>query len=422
MVDLVLLAQAAQDRDRLLDSGLVHQHGLEAPLESRVLLNVLAVFVERGRADRVQFTARQHRLEEVGCVHGALCRAGSDNRVKLVDEEDHAPLGVLDLLEHGLEPLLELTAELGPRDERAQVQGDDTLVLEGLGDIPAYDALRQALDYGRLADAGLTDEHGIVLGTAAQDLDDAANLLVAADDRVQLAGPRLRREIATVLLQGRVRGLRVLAGHALPASDARERLQDGLLVGAVAIEKLLGVATAFGNRQKEMFCGDVLILETLGLVAGSLHRSLEPRISRQGTALNSGTFAEERGQFTPEGGHVRAEAAHRLRGYAVVRLYQGGEQVLGVQYGALEILGQALGVDYRFLGLLGEAVEIHELPLSSPVGRRLRVVPGAAGPTTSPCLCLGPWIGLNDVAQEVLGGLLLLALERGRKNHLDSSV
>ena len=34
-------------------------------------------------------------------------------------------LGVLDLLEHGLEPLLELAAELGAGDQRAQVERHD---------------------------------------------------------------------------------------------------------------------------------------------------------------------------------------------------------------------------------------------------------------------------------------------------------
>ena len=52
VVDLVALAQAAQDRDRLLDVRLVDEDRLEAPLERRVLLDVLAVLVERRRADR----------------------------------------------------------------------------------------------------------------------------------------------------------------------------------------------------------------------------------------------------------------------------------------------------------------------------------------------------------------------------------
>ncbi len=55
------------------------------------------------------------------------------------------------------------------------------------GHVAFDDAVGQALDDGRLADAGLADEDGVVLGAPAEDLDDAADLLVAADDRVELA-------------------------------------------------------------------------------------------------------------------------------------------------------------------------------------------------------------------------------------------
>ena len=62
--------------------------GLEAALERGVLLDVLAVLVERGRADRAQLAAGEHRLEQVGGVDRALGGAGADDRVQLVDEED----------------------------------------------------------------------------------------------------------------------------------------------------------------------------------------------------------------------------------------------------------------------------------------------------------------------------------------------
>ena len=67
--------------------GCVDEHGLEAALERGVLLDVLAVLVERGRADGVQLAAGEHRLEQVAGVHGALGRAGADDRVQLVDEQ-----------------------------------------------------------------------------------------------------------------------------------------------------------------------------------------------------------------------------------------------------------------------------------------------------------------------------------------------
>ena len=92
VVQFVALAQAAQDGDGVLDARLVHQHRLEAALERGVLLDVLAVFVERGGADAVQFAAGQHRLEHVAGVHGAFGLAGPDHGVHFVDEEDDLAL------------------------------------------------------------------------------------------------------------------------------------------------------------------------------------------------------------------------------------------------------------------------------------------------------------------------------------------
>ena len=117
----------------------------------------------------------------------ALGRARADDGVQLVNEQDDLPGRVGDFLQHRLEPLLELAAVLGARDERAHVQRDHALVLQPLGHIAAHDALRQSLDDGGLAHARLADQHRVVLGAAAEDLDGAADLLVAADDRVELA-------------------------------------------------------------------------------------------------------------------------------------------------------------------------------------------------------------------------------------------
>jgi hypothetical protein len=120
-------------------------------------------------------------------VHGAFRRARAHQGVHLVDEEDDLPLGLGHLLQHRLEPLLELAAVLGPGHQRAHVQRDDLLVAQPGGHVARHDALRQPFDDGRLAHARLADQHRVVLGAPAEDLDHAANLLVATDDRVELA-------------------------------------------------------------------------------------------------------------------------------------------------------------------------------------------------------------------------------------------
>ena len=70
VVLLVALVQALQDLDRLGEGGLVDLDRLEAALEGGVLLEVLAVLVEGGRADRLQLAPGEHRLQDRGRVDG----------------------------------------------------------------------------------------------------------------------------------------------------------------------------------------------------------------------------------------------------------------------------------------------------------------------------------------------------------------
>ena len=152
VVSLVAVAQPLEDVDRVRDGRLRHVDRLEPPLERRVLLEVLAVLVARRGADRLELAAREHRLEDRRGVDRALGRAGADERVQLVDEQHDVAAG-LDLLQHLLQALLEVTAVAGAGDERAEVERVDLLALERLGDLALDDGLRQALDHGGLADA-----------------------------------------------------------------------------------------------------------------------------------------------------------------------------------------------------------------------------------------------------------------------------
>ena len=61
---LVAVAQALEDLDGVAELRLRHLDGLEAALERWVLLDVLAVLVERRGADGLELAARQHRLED----------------------------------------------------------------------------------------------------------------------------------------------------------------------------------------------------------------------------------------------------------------------------------------------------------------------------------------------------------------------
>ena len=248
VMDFEFLLEAAQNGDGVVDRRLADHDGLEAARQGGVLLDVLLVFVERGGADAAQLAAGQRGLQHVGGVDGAFRAAGADQRVQLVDEADDFAVGIDDFLEDGFEAVFELAAELGAGDHRAEIDGDQALVLQLIGHVAADDALGQAFDDGGLADAGLADQHRVVLGAAAEHLHDAADLVVAADHRVELALAGGFGQVVGVALERLVFGFGILIGDALRAADRDQRLQDGVMSGAGAVEQLAGrVAALFGD-------------------------------------------------------------------------------------------------------------------------------------------------------------------------------
>ena len=176
----------------------------------------LRVLVQRRRAHTAQFPTREHRLEQVRGVDRALRGARADDRVQLVQEQDDRALRLSHLREHALQPFLELAPVGGARDQGAHVERDHAPFAQGLGDVAGDDPLGEALDDRGLADARLADQHGVVLRAAREHLDHAADLLVAADHRVEATLLGHLGEVAPEALQGALLllGLARLAGLA----------------------------------------------------------------------------------------------------------------------------------------------------------------------------------------------------------------
>ena len=173
--------------------------------------------------------------------------AGADQRVHLVDEQDDAAVGRRDLVEHRLQPLLELAAIFRAGNQRAHVERHQLLVLQRLRHVAIDDAQRQPFGDGRLADAGLADQHRIVLGAARQHLDGAADFVVAADHRIELALARIRGQVARVLLQRVIAllGARRIGGAAL--ADVVDRRCSAPAAVTPALARISAVLADFST-------------------------------------------------------------------------------------------------------------------------------------------------------------------------------
>src|SRR5690606_23340279 len=102
-------------------------------------------------------------------------------------EQDHRSLLLGEFVQYALQSLLELATELGAGNQRPHIKCKDFLVLQSLRDLAVDYALCEPFKNGGLAHARLTNQDGVVLGTALQHLDGTANFGVTTNDRVQFA-------------------------------------------------------------------------------------------------------------------------------------------------------------------------------------------------------------------------------------------
>ena len=354
---------ALEDLDGLLDGGLLDHDRLEAAFEGGIALDVLAVLVERGRANALELSAGERGLQDVGRIDGAFGRSGPNEHVQLIDEQD-AVAGALDLLDDLLEALFELAAVFGAGDERPDIEGEQALPLERLGDISRDDALSEEFGDGRLPNARFADEHGVVLGPARKDLDDAFQLVRTADNGVELSVPGGGGEVNPELVhRGRAGGL---AGAGTSAGSLRGRLAedaggfgaDALEVDAEAFEDAGRDAFAFADESQEQVLGaDVAVVEAAGLIDGELDDLL--RSWREADLAEDGAVATSNDELDRGADLVQlhAQVGKHLGGDAIAFAHQSEEDVLGADIVVVEAVGFFLCERQHAACALGELVE-----------------------------------------------------------------
>ena len=131
--------------------------------------------------------------------------------MQLVDKKDHV-LGTSDFVHHRFDALFELAAIFCARDHQGEIERDDALVPQQLGNIPARNFLRQAFGDRGLANAGLADEHRIIFRAPAEHLNHALDFVATSNHRIKLAflgqlgqvtAERAQRRSFDVLLRSR---------------------------------------------------------------------------------------------------------------------------------------------------------------------------------------------------------------------------
>ena len=280
--------------------------------------------------------------------------------MQLVDEDD----GVLifhQLFHDGLQALFKLAAILRPRDDQGQIQGQDALVGQERRHVAVGDPLGQAFDDGGLADARLADQHRIVLRAAAQDLDHALQLVVAADERIEQAVHGGLRQIAAELAEQRT-FLGAIGGHFFRARSG-DLFADLREAQAAFMQNVRGETFLLAQQpEKQMLGSDVLVIQPLGLLGAIGEHALALVAQRQvDGSRNFLSQCRVRFNLLADGFHRRARAEEAV-GQSLIFAQQPQQQVLGLDARAAELAGFVAGEKDHPAGLFGITFKHNSCP------------------------------------------------------------
>ena len=161
---------------------------------------MLAILIQGGGTDCLQFTSSKHGLEDGGRIDCTLCGSGTHEGVDLIDEQDDVAAS-LDFFEHLLEALLEISSITRTSNKCTKIERVQLLSLQRLWHVVRCDGLSESLDDGSLANARLSDEHGVVLGAARQHLHHALCFAISSDHGIELVLTSQLGEVSTELIE-----------------------------------------------------------------------------------------------------------------------------------------------------------------------------------------------------------------------------
>ena len=183
----------------------------------------------------------------------------------------------------------------------------------------------------RLADAGFADERRVVLGAARENLNDALDLVAAADDRIELVVARELREVAAVRVERRRLALALGRGRLTFGAEQRGRLHAHLgRIDAEVGQHARGDAFTLADQAEQQMLGaDVVVIELARLFEGELDHALGAR--REDHLLLDGlaAAADDRFDFLANLRQIDAERLEDFRGEALAFGDDAEQNVLG---------------------------------------------------------------------------------------------
>ena len=273
---LISLLQSTKDGNGIFHCRLIYHNRLETTGKCRIFFNILTVLIQSCGTDTVQLTSGKHRLQHISCIHGTICLTGTDDQMKLIDEQNDLSFALLHFLKYCFQTFLKLTTILGTCNQCSHIQGKNLLVLQAFRYIPCHNTLCQSLDGCCFTNTRLTDENRVVLGLTGKDTDNITDLHITADHRIKLLILSFLHKILAIFIQGVIGCLRVIADNSLVSSDCRQCLEKTLSGDSKLIEYLLHArAWITQHGKKQMLNRDILISHSLRFILSTDQRFVQ---------------------------------------------------------------------------------------------------------------------------------------------------
>src|SRR5690606_22760805 len=254
------------------------------------------------------------------------------------------------------------------RHQGAEVERVDVAVLQRLRDLALDDGLGQAFDDSGLTHAGLADQDRVVLGAARQHLHDPLDLVLAADDRVELAFTGGLGEVAPELVehQRARRRLALSAGAGrggllaalVPGKQLDDLLADAVEVSPQLHQDLSSNALALADEAEQDVLGaDVVVAELQRLAQAQLEDLLGARRERDVPTGRLLSLADDLFDLLAHCLERDAETLERLRRHTLTLVDETEQDVFGADVVVVEHPGLFLGQDDNAPRAVGEPLD-----------------------------------------------------------------
>ena len=217
----------------------------------------------------MQLATGKHRFQEIACVHATFGLACADDSVQFVDEQKRSAFLFFDFVKDGFQPFFKLAAVLRARNQRTHIQRENLFVFQSFGDVAAYDTLCKPFNDCGLANARITDKHGVVFRLSGKNPYDVSYFLVTADYRVEFPSPCPFDKVVSVFIERFVSVFRIVRGVGR-GFDFFQSVQKRRLVHAVRRKQFFEIRRlVVENTFKKMLDSDVCVAVFFGVLFGS---------------------------------------------------------------------------------------------------------------------------------------------------------